>query len=101
MERYTRPSEAAVALGIANQLTNILRDIGEDRQRGRIYLPQEDIEHFNYSEEELLKGVNNKQWKRLMNFQLKGRENGFANPKMALNGYLLMQDGQYGLLYAI
>jgi len=34
------PSEAAIALGIANQLTNILRDVGEDRQRGRIYLPQ-------------------------------------------------------------
>jgi len=64
------PSEAAIALGIANQLTNILRDVGEDRHRGRIYLPQEDIEEFNYSEEELLKGKINKQWKALMNFQL-------------------------------
>jgi len=65
------PSEAAIALGIANQLTNILRDVGEDRHRGRIYLPQEDIEKFNYSEEELLKGEINNQWKALMNFQLK------------------------------
>ncbi len=64
------PSEAAIALGIANQLTNILRDVGEDINRGRIYLPQEDIENFNYSEEELLKGKINKQWKALMNFQL-------------------------------
>jgi len=64
------PSEAAIALGIANQLTNILRDVGEDRHRGRIYLPQADIEQFNYSEEELLKGKINKQWKALMNFQL-------------------------------
>jgi len=64
------PSEAAIALGIANQLTNILRDVGEDRQRGRIYLPQADIEKFNYSEEELLKGKINKQWKALMHFQL-------------------------------
>ncbi len=64
------PSEAAIALGIANQLTNILRDVGEDRQRGRIYLPQADIEKFNYSEEELLKGKINKEWKALMNFQL-------------------------------
>ena len=64
------PSEAAIALGIANQLTNILRDVGEDRHRGRIYLPQEDIEKFNYSEEELLKGKINNQWKALMNFQL-------------------------------
>jgi phytoene synthase len=64
------PSEAAIALGIANQLTNILRDVGEDRHRGRIYLPQADIEKFNYSEEELLQGKINKQWKSLMNFQL-------------------------------
>ena len=64
------PSEAAIALGIANQLTNILRDVGEDRYRGRIYLPQADIEKFNYSEEELLKGKINQQWKELMNFQL-------------------------------
>ena len=64
------PSEAAIALGIANQLTNILRDVGEDRHRGRIYLPQSDIEKFNYSEEELLKGKINNQWKALMNFQL-------------------------------
>ena len=64
------PSEAAVALGIANQLTNILRDVGEDRQRGRIYIPQEDLEKFNYSEEELLKGEINNQWKMLMKYQL-------------------------------
>ncbi len=64
------PSEAAIALGIANQLTNILRDVGEDRQRGRIYLPQMDLEKFNYSEEELFKGTINDQWKELMNFQL-------------------------------
>ncbi len=64
------PSDAAIALGIANQLTNILRDVGEDRERGRIYLPQEDIKEFNYSEEKLLKGEINNQWKKLMKFQL-------------------------------
>ena len=64
-------SEAAIALGIANQLTNILRDVGEDRQRGRIYLPQDEIKQFGYSEEELLMGEINIQWKNLMAFQLK------------------------------
>ena len=63
-------SEAAIALGIANQLTNILRDVGEDRQRGRIYLPQDEIKQFGYSEEELLLGKINDQWKNLMAFQL-------------------------------
>ena len=63
-------TEAAVALGIANQLTNILRDVGEDRHRGRIYIPQDEIKKFGYSEEELLKGEINTQWKNLMAFQL-------------------------------
>jgi phytoene synthase len=38
------PIQEAVALGIANQLTNILRDVGEDARRGRIYLPLEDLQ---------------------------------------------------------
>ena len=63
-------SQAAIALGIANQLTNILRDVGEDRGRGRIYLPQEDLHRFNYSEKDLLAGTLNDNWKELMAFQL-------------------------------
>ncbi len=64
------PSDAAVALGIANQLTNILRDVGEDRARGRIYLPQEDLRNFGVSEEDLLAGKINEAWIELMIFQL-------------------------------
>ena len=63
-------SDAAVALGIANQLTNILRDVGEDRGRGRIYRPLEDLEHFGYSEDDLMAGRINQAWKDLMAFQL-------------------------------
>ena len=71
-------SEAAVALGIANQLTNILRDVGEDRARGRIYLPQEDLVRFGYSEAELLDGVLNDNWRQLMRFQLARARDWFA-----------------------
>ena len=71
-------SEAAVALGIANQLTNILRDVGEDRARGRIYLPQEDLLRFGYSEAELLAGVLNDSWRELMRFQLARARDWFA-----------------------
>ena len=71
-------SEAAIALGIANQLTNILRDVGEDRQRGRIYIPQEDLKRFGYSETELLNGVINNAWKELMAFQLERARSWFA-----------------------
>ena len=72
-------SEAAIALGIANQLTNILRDVGEDRHRGRIYLPQDEIKQFGYSEEELLLGKINSQWKNLMAFQLNRAREWFKN----------------------
>jgi len=72
------PTEAAVALGIANQLTNILRDVGEDRGRGRIYLPQEDLRRFGYSEAELLAGTLNDNWRALMAFQLERARTWFA-----------------------
>ncbi|MGF1478952.1 MAG: 15-cis-phytoene synthase CrtB [Cyanophyceae cyanobacterium] len=69
-QRHDGPVEEAIALGIANQLTNILRDVGEDAQRGRIYLPLEDLERFNYTEAELLKGINDERWKKLMRFEI-------------------------------
>jgi phytoene synthase len=66
---YT-PTEEAIALGIANQLTNILRDVGEDARRGRIYLPLEELALFNYTEEDLFKGVVDERWKAFMQFQI-------------------------------
>lgn len=64
------PTEEAIALGIANQLTNILRDVGEDARRGRIYLPLEDLARFNYTEEDLFCGVLDDRWRALMRFQI-------------------------------
>ena len=64
------PEEEAIALGIANQLTNILRDVGEDTHRGRIYLPLEDLTRFNYTEEDLFNGVIDDRWRSLMQFQI-------------------------------
>ncbi|MEM7769161.1 MAG: 15-cis-phytoene synthase CrtB [Cyanobacteria bacterium P01_E01_bin.6] len=65
-----KPEQEAIALGIANQLTNILRDVGEDAQRGRIYLPLEDLARFNYTEEDLMNGVIDERWSDLMRFQI-------------------------------
>jgi len=65
-----RAPGAAIALGIAMQLTNILRDVGEDARRGRIYLPQEDLERFGYSERDLLAGVINDAFLGLLDFQI-------------------------------
>lgn len=59
----------AINLGIALQLTNILRDIKHDAKRGRIYLPQEDLQRFGYTEEELLNNVYNERFVELMKFE--------------------------------
>jgi 15-cis-phytoene synthase len=64
------PTPQAIALGIANQLTNILRDVGEDARRGRIYLPLEDLQTFNYTEADLMAGVVDDRWRALMQFQI-------------------------------
>lgn len=64
------PTQEAISLGIANQLTNILRDVGEDARRGRIYLPLEDLKLFDYTEEDLLRGVIDERWQALMRFQI-------------------------------
>jgi len=60
----------AVKLGVAMQLTNILRDIKEDFIRGRIYLPQDELLRFNLSEEQLSKGKNSDNFKNFMRFQI-------------------------------
>ena len=64
-----QPHGYAINLGIALQLTNILRDIGEDVRRGRVYIPLEEMEEFSYHELHLLQCVKNENFKRLMEFQ--------------------------------
>ncbi len=64
-----RAKEYAENLGLALQLTNILRDLKEDGDRDRVYLPQEDLQRFGYSERELLNGVVNDNFRALMHFE--------------------------------
>ena len=56
--------------GVALQLTNVLRDLGEDARRGRVYLPSDDLQRFGYSDEDLRAGVVNDSFRRLMRFQI-------------------------------
>lgn len=56
-------------LGVALQLTNILRDLGSDLARGRIYLPREDLHAFGYSEEALARKERSSAFRDLMRFQ--------------------------------
>lgn len=60
----------AVKLGVALQLTNILRDIKEDWQRGRLYLPQSELEDFNITEQDIDCGLITANWRKFMKFQI-------------------------------
>ena len=63
-------AKPAVALGIALQLTNILRDVGEDLERGRIYLPQDEIKQFGLTEEDLFECKVTPNWEAFIKFQI-------------------------------
>ncbi len=78
------PTEEAIALGIANQLTNILRDVGEDARRGRIYLPLDELALFNYTEEDLMKGVVDDRWRELMRFQIQRTRKYYAQAERGI-----------------
>ncbi|XP_004289567.1 PREDICTED: phytoene synthase 2, chloroplastic [Fragaria vesca subsp. vesca] len=62
---------AALALGIANQLTNILRDVGEDARRGRIYLPQDELAQAGLSDADIYAGKVTDKWRSFMKSQIK------------------------------
>ncbi|XVF60710.1 hypothetical protein PTKIN_Ptkin08bG0070400 [Pterospermum kingtungense] len=62
---------AALALGIANQLTNILRDVGEDGRRGRIYLPQDELAQAGLSDDDIFRGQVTEKWRNFMKGQIK------------------------------
>jgi phytoene synthase len=59
----------AVDLGLALQITNILRDVAKDLANGRVYLPREDMTHFGYAEEDLAARTSNEPFVRLMQFE--------------------------------
>jgi phytoene synthase len=67
--RLPAAREYAVNLGVALQLTNILRDLKEDATRGRVYLPQEDMRRFGYGVADLRAGVVNDHFRDLMKFE--------------------------------
>lgn len=67
--KHTSTKQFAVDLGIALQLTNILRDISKDAKNGRIYLPQDDLNKFNYSESDLFSLNYNNNFRELMIYQ--------------------------------
>lgn len=79
--------EHAVDLGLAMQLTNILRDVQEDLTRDRVYIPRQEMERFGYSEADLRNGVLNEAQQQLMGFQAQ-RARGHFSRGIRLMSYL-------------
>ncbi|MGQ9656615.1 MAG: phytoene/squalene synthase family protein [Fimbriimonadales bacterium] len=62
--------QRAATMGLAMQMTNFLRDVGEDWQRGRMYLPQDELQRFGISEAQIARGIVDNRWRALMRFQI-------------------------------
>lgn len=67
---FEQSKQPAIELGIALQLTNILRDVGEDLGRDRVYLPLEDMVQFGYTENDLRNHIIDDRFRALMRFQI-------------------------------
>jgi 15-cis-phytoene synthase len=85
----------AIDLGIAMQLTNILRDVGEDLSRGRIYLPLDEMRQFGYSIDDLRAKVRNEAFANLMRFQVARARNFYARGNLGIA--MLHRDGRFAV----
>jgi phytoene synthase len=79
-----RTLDYAEKLGMAFQLTNIIRDVGEDARRGRIYLPVNELQQFGVTAAELLKAKHSERFVALMQFQTQRAQNYYDQAYMLL-----------------
>ncbi len=99
--------KAALALGTANQLTNILRDVGEDAMtRSRVYLPLDELDKYGISEDEVLRGMFapttgkiDDRWRAFMQFQIQRARDCFAEAEAGVN--LLDADARWPVWSAL
>ena len=82
--RDDRAKDYAIDLGLAMQLTNICRDVKEDWEMGRVYLPQEELAQFGYTEADLAAGICNAAFGELMRFQVRRAREYFARGRELL-----------------
>jgi len=88
----------AIKLGVALQLTNILRDVGEDWRAGRVYLPLQELAEFGLTEGDLASGCLDGRWRAFMRFQIARNRELYAE---ALPGIrLLNRDGRFAVAAA-
>ena len=83
--KHASTRDFAINLGIALQLTNILRDIKKDAENGRIYLPQEDLKKFNYNENDILNQTYNSNFTEMMKYESDRAKEYFDKATASLN----------------
>ena len=88
----------AIKLGVALQLTNILRDIAEDYTRGRIYLPENEMNAFGINESHFMEKRNDPSWKAFMRYQIQRTRNIYLEAWPGLQ--LLHPDGRLSIAAA-
>ena len=88
----------AIKLGVAMQITNILRDIGEDWEHGRLYLPEDELDMFNITEEDIAAGKVDDRWRRFMQFQIDRNQRLYDESLPGIQ--LLKPDGRRSILAA-
>ncbi len=88
----------AVKMGVALQLNNILRDVGEDWRAGRVYLPKEDLDAFGLTEEDIAAGRVDDRWRALMDFQIQRNRRLYAESMPGIA--LLHPDGRFAIAAA-
>ena len=82
--RDERVKEYAVNLGIALQLTNIMRDVGTDADMGRVYIPQEELDRFGVKEEDIIGKKKSDAFMELMSYQFNRAKSFYQQAAMAL-----------------
>ncbi len=88
----------AIRLGVALQLTNILRDVAEDWQSGRVYLPADELNAFGITEDEIAHGSVTPAWRQFMQFQIERVKQLYSS---ALPGVRLLDpDGRFAIAAA-
>ncbi len=88
----------AIKLGVALQLTNILRDIGEDWRAGRVYLPADELAHFELAEDALACGQVDDRWRAFMRFQIERNRRLYAEAWPGIE--LLNSNGRFAIAAA-
>jgi phytoene synthase len=88
----------AVKLGVALQLTNILRDVGEDWRAGRLYLPHQELAGFGLSEKVIERGEVTEAWREFMRFQIQRTRDLYAESLPGIQ--YLHPDGQFAIAAA-